>query len=317
MFGERKTTRKHDPQQPSEQERIEHEMMHLPFRNWCRHCIKGRGREEDCRKSINEARQVPEIHLEYMFMGDEEERNTLTFWVAGERATRAVLSTVVPKRSTGDWTCRRLMTWLREIGLEFVDIIVKSDNEPVLTTLIESRSTLRAMKSGSRMIIETSPVGSSKGNGIVERATQSVQGIIKTMRSAIEEKCEVKIEVTHSVWLWIAEQAGFLLTRCEVGRGGKTAYERLKGNSAKVQGLSFAEGILRKKRRAGGPLGKLTCMWKDCVYLCIKATTGEVIVEELERRVAHKDGLEEDSDGKKGPKQSGDDRGFSDGERLK
>ena len=43
----------------------------------CRHCIKGLGREEDCRKSINEARQVPEIHLEYMFMGDEEERNTL------------------------------------------------------------------------------------------------------------------------------------------------------------------------------------------------------------------------------------------------
>ena len=107
-------------------------MMHLPFRHWCRHCIKGRGRE-DCRKSINEARQVPEIHLEYMFMGDEKERNTLTFWVAGERATRAVLSTVFPRRSTGDWTCRRLMTWLREIGLEFVDIIVKADNEPVLS----------------------------------------------------------------------------------------------------------------------------------------------------------------------------------------
>ena len=130
------------------------------------------------------------------------------------------------------------------------------------------------MKSGSRMIIETSPVGSSKGNGIVEETTQSVQGIIKTMRSAIEEKCEVKIEVTHSVWLWNAEQAGFLLTRCEVRRGGKTAYERLKGNSAKVQGLSFAEAILRKKRRAGGPLGKLTCMWKDCVYFVHQSNHG-------------------------------------------
>ena len=40
-------------------------------------------------------------------------------------------------------------------------------------------------------------------------------------------------------------------------------------------------------------------------------------MEKLERRVAHKDGPEEDSDGKKGPKQSGDDRGFLDGERLK
>ena len=37
----------------------------------------------------------------------------------------------VMERSAGDWIGRRLMAWLREIGLEFVDIIVKSDNEPV------------------------------------------------------------------------------------------------------------------------------------------------------------------------------------------
>ena len=34
-------------------------------------------------------------------------------------------------------------------GWEFVDIIVMSDNEPALTSLTESWSTLRAMKSGS------------------------------------------------------------------------------------------------------------------------------------------------------------------------
>ena len=81
-----------------------------------------------------------------------------------------MLSTVVSRKTTGEWICRRLMAWLREIGLESVDIIVKSDNEPTLTSLIASWSTMRAMKSGSRMIIESSPVGSSKSNGIVERA---------------------------------------------------------------------------------------------------------------------------------------------------
>ena len=38
-FGGRKTTRKHDPRQPSDQESIETGMTHLPFRNWCRHCM--------------------------------------------------------------------------------------------------------------------------------------------------------------------------------------------------------------------------------------------------------------------------------------
>ena len=161
-FGNRKVVRKHDPRQPSLQEKEEHEMTHLPFRSWCRHCIMGRGREEDCRKSMEEDRQVPEVHLDFMFMGDEKEEKTLAFLVARERETSAVLSTVVPRKTTGEWVCRRLMAWLQEIGLESVDIIVNSDNEPALTSLIASWSTMRAMPSGSRMIIENSPVGSSR-----------------------------------------------------------------------------------------------------------------------------------------------------------
>ena len=60
-LGARNTTRKHCLRQPSEQERIEHEMTHLPFRSWSRQCIKGRRREEDCRKANEEERQVPEV----------------------------------------------------------------------------------------------------------------------------------------------------------------------------------------------------------------------------------------------------------------
>ena len=103
------------------------------------------------------------------------------------------------------------------------------------------------------MIIENSLAGSSKRNGVVERTIQSVQRMRRTIRSAIEEKREVTINVTHSVLPWIAEQT------------------RLKGKSL--------EGILWKRRRAGGALGKLTCMWEEGVYLGIKANTREVTVE--------------------------------------
>ena len=125
------------------------------------------------------------------------------------------------------------------IGLESVDIIVKSDNKPALTSLIASWSTMRAMTSGSMMIIENSPVGSSKINGIVERAIQSVQGMIRTIRSDIEGRWGVKVDATHSIWPWIAEHAGFLLMRFELERDGKTACETLKGKSAKVHGMAW------------------------------------------------------------------------------
>ena len=62
-------------------------------------------------------------------------------------------------------------------GLEFVDIIVKSDNEPPLTSLIESSSTLRAMKSGSRMSIGEQPCWRFEhSDGIVDRAIHSCAG---------------------------------------------------------------------------------------------------------------------------------------------
>ena len=72
--GRRKIVRKHDPHKPSEQEREEHEMTHLPFRSWCRHCITGRGREEDCRKTTQEERQVSEIHLVGLLTKEQDER---------------------------------------------------------------------------------------------------------------------------------------------------------------------------------------------------------------------------------------------------
>ena len=175
-FGHRKVVRNDDLRQPGQQEKEEHEMTHLLFRSWCRHCIMRRGREEDCRNSMEEIRQVPEVHLDYMFTGNEKEGKTLAFLVARGRETRAVLSSVVPMKTTGEWICPRLMAWLREIGLESVDIIVKSDNEPALTSLIASWSTMRTMTSGSRRILENSPVDSSNGNGNVEMAIQSCRG---------------------------------------------------------------------------------------------------------------------------------------------
>ena len=50
-------------------------------------------------------------------------------------------------------------------------------------------------------------------------------------------------------------------------------------------------------------------MWEDGVYLGVKATTGSSHCGEPECRVAHKKGLEEDSERNMGTKQLGDDRG--------
>ena len=37
--------------------------------------------------------------------------------------------------------------------------------------------------------------------------------------------------------------------------------------------MDFGEAVLWKRRREGGPLGKLSCMWEDGIFLGVKETT--------------------------------------------
>ena len=43
--GRRKVRKLHDPKLPSETEVREHHCSgHMPYRSWCHHCVRGRGR---------------------------------------------------------------------------------------------------------------------------------------------------------------------------------------------------------------------------------------------------------------------------------
>ena len=59
----------------------------------------------------------------------------------------------------------------------------------------------------------------------------------------------------HAVIPWMVEYAAYLLNRFEVGHDGKTAYERMKGKTAKCLGLEFGEGVHWKTSPSGGALG--------------------------------------------------------------
>ena len=205
--GVRKTVKKLDPREPSKEEREEHDKTHLPFRNWCRHCVRGRGKEEACREA-KRGHEVAEVHLDFMFMGDEGEDRTLAVLVAKERSRGMVMSTVAPRKSSGQWLAKRVMAFMKEAGCEVEAVVMKSDNEPALTKVVEEIGRLRAAIGGQGMVVENSPVYSSKSNGFIERTVQSVQGLFRTWRSSLEDKWGVKLDVEHRIWPWFVEYVG-------------------------------------------------------------------------------------------------------------
>ena len=99
--------------------------------------------------------------------------------------------------------------------------------------------------------MENSPAHSSKSNGVIERGVQTIQGMVRTLRSAIEERWMVKLDPENALWTWLVEYSGWLVNRAEVGHDGRTPYERLKGKKARLPGMEFGEAVMWKRRPTG------------------------------------------------------------------
>ena len=78
------------------------------------------------------------MHMDYMFMGEEDGGGTLAMLVVRERDSKATMATIVPRKGVDNWVPKRLGAWMREIGLEYQEVVVKSDNEPALVALIDA-----------------------------------------------------------------------------------------------------------------------------------------------------------------------------------
>ena len=60
---------------PSQREIDEHERTHMPFRSWCKHCVKGRAQSTPHYHRDHSEDQVPTISWDYWFIDEEQDKN--------------------------------------------------------------------------------------------------------------------------------------------------------------------------------------------------------------------------------------------------
>ena len=102
-------------------------------------------------------------------------------------------------------------------------IIIKSDQESAVNRLVKDLVEARAE---GKSVVEESLVGSSGSNGVVERTVQAVEGQIRVMLLALEARLGAMVAATEPIVTYIPDHAMYLINRLEVGKDGKTAYER-------------------------------------------------------------------------------------------
>ena len=161
------------PREPSESEKMEHELTHIPFQPWCTSCVKGKAQAEPHKKTerIIEDSELPVVQCDYLVLKDVAATSGLKKLSMYVRTFGYGMSTVVEtKGATNAFATVWAVKMLNCLGLS--DIILQCDPEPSLIKWAESVKSKRP----ERTVIRSSPRRSHQNNGGVENHQKQLPG---------------------------------------------------------------------------------------------------------------------------------------------
>ena len=224
------------------------ERNHIPFRNWCKHRVFGKGKSNPHRMSDREDLEKPRLHWDYMYLNekrkDDESRTAVvegegfTIVVMVDSMSKGILAYAVPQKGECEYAIRKGAQYVNKI-LGYHSMVFKAVQEPALKSMMERIGTL----CGDQVVFEESPIGESQGNGEIENAVGRVQGQFRAMRSDLESSYNKKVPDSHVALAWLVMHASMTMMRYAVGSDGMTAYKRIKGRNFRRDEVNFGECI--------------------------------------------------------------------------
>ena len=152
-----------DPGQPSAQEIADHAVTHLPYRSWCPHCVRGKGRNFAHFMAAAAEREIPVLAADYCFMcGDGSDLESPVL-VMADTATAMIFAHAVDRKGADAEVMNLIMADMEVLGHR--EIVFKTDQEPAMKAIQEH---VAARRPGIKL--ENSPVEESQANGVVENA---------------------------------------------------------------------------------------------------------------------------------------------------
>ena len=135
---------------PSREEVLRHRLTHRPFRVWCPHCIKGKGREDRhmASKQKGVIPGIPKIVSDYFFIGrrrpkerservredEEAEREGQTpILVIKDTLSKSLFAHACPRKGAEESVVKRIIADLESLG--YKRVLVRTDSEPAILAL--------------------------------------------------------------------------------------------------------------------------------------------------------------------------------------
>ena len=141
-------------------------MSHIPFRSWCPHCVRGRGKSYAHRRvhRSDDPDAVPVISIDYGFLGAPGELPSdavggakMPVLVVRDRKSKALFTHLVPSKGVEHFYPEQALC--RDIKfLGYPSVVIKSDQEPSIKAVAEAVKNAFA-QSNVRVQLEHSPKG--------------------------------------------------------------------------------------------------------------------------------------------------------------
>ena len=119
------------PNEPTEQQRAQHCLTHLPYRSWCEHCVRAKGKERQSKRNTD---RQPVIQVDYSFVSTGQDVQQRTVLNAVDVQTGLSTSVVVPNKGRQAYGTAELKKFIYETGRTYG--ILQYDKEPSLKALV-------------------------------------------------------------------------------------------------------------------------------------------------------------------------------------
>lgn len=138
----------------------------------------------------------PHVAIDYGYLhdGDQGEGGSRPGGTAVlfgiEAVTGLCLAMMVPGKGLSvPWVAKRIAAWIDRLGS--TRAVVKADNEPAITALVDEVRRQRA--DGSITVPDNSETGESQCNHLAEGAVNTLKGLIRTWIDALEKRLGAKL----------------------------------------------------------------------------------------------------------------------------
>ena len=228
------------PPQPTEQERMEHKLTHLPYRSWCPVCVRSKGRADNHPKQHSKAPVIQVDITYYKALGETKVTPILT---AVDVETGMCMAVQVEDRTQHmQYLSTCLQQFLMECGraqATLSNTVIQSDQEDFLMALLKMTAT-----EVGNIAVRQSPAYTSQAQGSVERFHRTLMGQIRALKLQLENNYGTHLTSKHPIMPWLVKHAAYLLNRYAVHADGNTSYYRRWNKEHKTPICEFGETVL-------------------------------------------------------------------------